>query len=91
MPRQDPEGPREWSPRADLRRRLDQALQKADAAFWAEIAKAFPEVKSGDFPPDLTARWTKDIGDAVLQWMLTNHPNARAIERYISDVEEPRG
>ena len=32
--------------------RLGEVLEAAQAAFWREIADSFPEVKTGDFPPD---------------------------------------
>jgi hypothetical protein len=31
--------------------RIENAIKKADIAFWDVIAQQFPEVKTGDMPP----------------------------------------
>ena len=56
----------------DLDTRIKDAIARADDAFWAEIAKAFPEVKTGDFPPDLTVdRWNNNFVD-IACWVALN-------------------
>lgn len=61
-------GPEEFS------EHLKAAIENADLAFWAEIAKAFPEAKSGDFPPDAAFAWRKAMDEAVYNWLMFNHP-----------------
>lgn len=82
------EGPKDWAPQPlpvddeRVRRlvaRIEKAVEDADMAFWAEIAKAFPEVKSGDFPPDATFKWRLELLDAVLTWLTYNHPARRPV------------
>lgn len=34
-----------------LQDRINTAMQAADDAFWAVVAKHFPEIKTGDFDP----------------------------------------
>jgi hypothetical protein len=64
-----------------LRDRINKAVEKADLAFWAEIAKAFPEAKSGDFPPDATFAWNRARDEAVYWWLIWNHPKSELIEQ----------
>jgi len=61
--------------------RIGEALMKADLAFWAEIAKAFPEAKTGDFPPEASLKWDKARDQAVYWWLVFNHPNTKWIEK----------
>lgn len=67
--------PREFS------ERLAKAVEAADLAFWAEIAKAFPEADKGDFSPDATITWNKARDLAVYRWMMFNHPDNMSIDR----------
>ena len=53
---------------------LDQAVEKAQTAFWQEVAKAFPEVPSGDYPPDVTMAFDTDCKRAIAWWLYFNHP-----------------
>lgn len=55
--------------------RLKTALDAAEQAFWAEFAKHYPEVKSGDLNP-LTAFILQEcMQNTVEQWLRTNHPD----------------
>lgn len=81
-------GPREWLPHEpqrleELRRRIDKAVRSADQAFWKEIVKAFPEVKSGDFYPEAANEWNKAIAQAVHSWLQWNHPKPHWIETIV--------
>jgi hypothetical protein len=72
-------GPHDWTPREpqrveELRRRIGKAVRAADLAFWREIAKTFPEVETGDFPPDAAHTWNKAMSEAVYWWLRWNHP-----------------
>ena len=56
----------------DLERRVREAIARADEAFWAEIARSFPEVKTGDFPPDLTVDRDNNNFVDVACWVALN-------------------
>jgi hypothetical protein len=58
--------------------RIKAAIEKADLAFWAEIAKAFPEAISGDFPPDADFAFAEACEQAVDTWLLFNHPERQS-------------
>ena len=52
--------------------RIKDAVEKAELAFWAEIANEFPEIKTGDFSPDASYELTKSMVDAVKIWLAGN-------------------
>lgn len=54
--------------------RTEKALYEANDAFWAVIAKAFPECKSGDFAPIPTLRFDEAQKAAVETWLDSNLP-----------------
>lgn len=58
--------------RFELTIRKEAAATKAQDAFWAEIAKSFPEIKTGDFTPDQQLAFDKAIRAAVNQWVENN-------------------
>lgn len=68
-----------------LRKRIEKAVEDADLAFWAEIAKAFPQATSGDFPPDATFAWNMARDQAVYTWLMWNYPD---FEKIIKGREE---
>lgn len=81
MPR---EGPKDWSPgdseaARELRKRIEKAIERADLAFWAEIAKSFPETTSGDFSPEQDIKWSRARDNAVYWWLDWNHPRPALI------------
>lgn len=85
-------GPKDWEPAPlplvdprvkALRDRIRRAINEADTAFWAEIVKEFPEVKSGDFGPDDTFRWEGAAEAAVLSWLGYNYPESYLIKPII--------
>lgn len=55
--------------------RIDKAVEDAELAFWAEIAKAFPEAKSGDLGPDVVHILISTMRDAVTVWVWLNVPH----------------
>lgn len=69
----------------ELRNRIRKAVEEADLAFWDKIAKAFPEVTSGDFPPDATFAWDRARDEAVYVWLLLNHPKSEQIRAMRSE------
>jgi len=56
--------------------RFNDALSAASTAFWAEIAKQFPECKHGDFPIDATIQWDEQVGRFLTIWLDCNHPSS---------------
>ena len=52
----------------------DALLMAAQDAFFAVIAKGFPHIKSGDFPPDATERFERECRRAVQVWVWGNTP-----------------
>lgn len=65
-----------------MTKRIRVAVEKADLAFWAEIVKEFPEVKSGDFGPEETFAWRRAMEEALRTWLFWNHPNHEMMERF---------
>jgi hypothetical protein len=51
------------------KKRLEEAVEKAGEAFWAVIAESYPEIKSGDFPPDATFAFDNAQEKAVKTWL----------------------
>jgi hypothetical protein len=58
-------------------KKLDDITEKARDAFWAVIAESFPEVKTGDYPPDVTLQHEEDCKYAVMWWLIFNHPGIK--------------
>jgi hypothetical protein len=88
---------RKWSPsgaspsqkeKEGIAQRIFEAKQAADDAFWDAFAKHFPEVPSGDFPPQAETAWSDAATEAVFTWLITNHPEKRLIKRVQKDLEE---
>lgn len=53
--------------------RVSEVTQNASLAFWAEIAKQCPEIKSGDFPPGNTMNWDEACETAFMVWYSNNY------------------
>jgi len=62
--------------RRELIKRLYKAAHRASEAFWAEVAKAFPECTTGDFAPDQSIAWEMAVVDAVSGWVHNNLPES---------------
>jgi len=56
---------------------MKQVIDEAELAFWAVIAAKFPEVKTGDFPPEVALTFSEVCRRAVLNWLMFNYPNHR--------------
>jgi hypothetical protein len=59
---------------SDVERRLNEAVQAAEDAFWSEVARSFPEATHGDFGPDETVRRDHFNFQDVLSWLRWNAP-----------------
>jgi len=56
---------------------LVKVATEAQAAFWRVVAERFPDVETGDFPPDTTMQFDTDCKRAVAWWLSTNHPKIK--------------
>jgi hypothetical protein len=54
--------------------RTKRAVEEATLAYWAEIVKHFPEVKTGDFAPTDSLAQRRANTQAVNSWLMWNHP-----------------
>ena len=55
-----------------FKQRIENAIQRGEAAFWAEIAKEFPDIETGDFPPDADFAFKQAMERAVDIWFDCN-------------------
>lgn len=55
----------------------EKVAELAQQSFWQTVANAFPEVKTGDFPPDATIKFDDACKEAVRHWLYSNHPDHR--------------
>jgi len=51
---------------------LNKVIESAGQAFWAQIAADYPQVKTGDFPPNEHVVWHKAMETAVRAWLSAN-------------------
>jgi hypothetical protein len=58
-----------------IEKRIKDAVEKAQFEFWAVIAKEFPEVTTGDYPPDATMQFDGECLQAVTKWIEFNGPD----------------
>ncbi|CAK1331633.1 MULTISPECIES: hypothetical protein [Burkholderia] len=59
----------------NIQKQIEEVAEQAQLAFWAEVAKSFPEVKSGDLPVQAVLQFNKACEQAVAVWLKSNHPN----------------
>lgn len=52
--------------------RLHDAVEKAQDAFWEQIANAYPEITSGDFSPSDTFAIQEAMTNAARAWVIGN-------------------
>jgi len=52
--------------------KMDQVIEDAQIAFWEVVAKKYPEVKSGDFPPDASFAFDGACKKALEFWLEWN-------------------
>lgn len=56
--------------------RAQHAVEKAQERFWHEVALRYPEVKTGDFPPDASHEFSTACETAVERWLTFNRTEA---------------
>ena len=54
---------------------IDKAINEAQNSFWDVIAENFPQITTGDFPPDAHIKFYNDCESAVKVWIFGNEPN----------------
>lgn len=52
--------------------RAQQAIEEAEVEFWLTVARFYPEIETGDFPPCDASRFTAACVDAVETWIAHN-------------------
>lgn len=56
---------------------LEKIAQEAEDAFWKVVSDSFPQVKTGDFPPDVSLTFGNQCLRAIGWWLQFNHPDIR--------------
>jgi hypothetical protein len=54
--------------------RLDAAIDAAQRAFWAALAAAYPEIRTGDLSPDVDLMFSAASTEAAREWVAGNLP-----------------
>ncbi|WP_143279597.1 hypothetical protein [Burkholderia cenocepacia] len=57
--------------------RIEEAVEKAEEAFWFQLASMFPEVKTGDMAPEASFAFSQACKSAVKLWLQSNHPDCQ--------------
>jgi len=55
-----------------LAKRTKTAVDEAELAFWAVIARHFPEIKTGDLDPINSWNLTQTMTSMVILWRIAN-------------------
>ena len=53
---------------------INIAVRQGEEAFWAEITNHFPEVETGDYPPEKTVSIQYQLKEHLEVWLKYNHP-----------------
>lgn len=61
----------------EMKKLMEEAVEKAEEKFWEAVAESFPEVKTGDFPPEASFAFGQACKSAVKLWLESNHPNCQ--------------
>ncbi len=56
------------------RETVKRTLDAAERGFWRAIARAYPAIKTGDFPPNAAAGLRTAMRDALGTWVCGNQP-----------------
>ncbi|ANJ73101.1 MULTISPECIES: hypothetical protein [Burkholderiaceae] len=59
----------------DIKKQVEEVAEKAQQAFWDEVAKNFPEISTGDMPIQAVFQFNKECEEAVGIWVKSNHPS----------------
>ncbi len=58
-----------------MKEKVEEVTEQAQMAFWAEVAKSFPEVTTGDLAPDVSYIFGEACKTAIEKWVESNHPD----------------
>lgn len=67
----------------DVDKRFVDAISDADDAFWAVIAKSYPEINSGDLEPGIVIQLKMIMETALAAWLKANAPQGTALESLV--------
>lgn len=59
----------------DFKDEDDKVLKVSEVAqhiFWEVVSLNYKDVKSGDFPPDLSAEFNKKVEEVIKEWLSIN-------------------
>lgn len=56
-------------------KKINSAAEDAMEAFWAAVAKHFPEIGTGDFSPIAEKTFTDAAKNAIVSWIEENEPD----------------
>lgn len=51
--------------------------EKLEQEFWSAVTDIYPEVESGDLPPEVVMHFEQTIEEVVNTWLRYNHPDNR--------------
>ncbi len=54
--------------------RVNKAAEEASMAFWSAVAEQFPEIKTGDLPPDAADDFRRAGRAVIVRWLEVNAP-----------------
>lgn len=57
-------------------KRVEEAAEEASMAFWSAVADQFPEIKTGDLPPDAADDFRRAARAVIERWLEVNAPEA---------------
>jgi hypothetical protein len=55
--------------------RINEAAEEASMEFWSAVADAFPEVTTGDLPPDAADDFRRAAKGVIERWLEVNAPD----------------
>lgn len=73
---------------------IRDARERGEAAFFAALAQAFPEIKTGDLPPDISERFSTACADVAIAWIESNeepaltHDQLQGLARFADDLSK---
>jgi len=59
-----------------MKEKIETVSEGAQMAFWAEVAKSYPEVTTGDLAPDVCFVFGEACNTAIEKWLESNHPDS---------------
>lgn len=54
--------------------RIEAAVVAGSEGFWREVAKCYPEIKTGDIDPETEIALATAMAEAVARWVELNRP-----------------